>query len=125
MININTIQDYNNMLINNLDKVNLEEYFKFIINNIYKNLDLTCMNYFLELCNYEDEFYVEHIKLQDKYNLNNLKFICGIQKYNNTKLNKYNENYNIIRREYNANPIQLYLLFKEEIKIDYKQKKIY
>ena len=36
------------------------------------------------------------------------KFIRGIQKYNETKIqNKYNE-YNIIKREYNANPIQLY-----------------
>jgi hypothetical protein len=61
----------------------------------------------------------EFILLQHKELLNNFKFIRGIQKLNESKINtKYSE-YNIIKREYNANPIQLYKMFKETVKENY------
>ena len=65
----------------------------------------------------------EFILLQHKDLLHNFKFIRGIQKYNETKIqNKYNE-YNIIKREFNANPIQLFKMFKETVKENYKLEK--
>jgi hypothetical protein len=67
-----TIQDYNNTLINNLDNINLTDYFKFIIKNIYKNLDLTFVDYFLELCEHEDKFYINHTKLQEYQVINDI-----------------------------------------------------
>jgi nitrate reductase beta subunit len=63
-MNIKVIQDYNNTLVNNLNNINLEDYFKHVINNIYKNFDLTFMKYFLELCDHDNEFYINHNKLQ-------------------------------------------------------------
>lgn len=65
----------------------------------------------------------EFILLQHKELENNFKFIRGIQKLNDSKIsNKYSE-YNIIKREYNANPIQLYKMFKETVKDNYKIEK--
>lgn len=66
----------------------------------------------------------EFILLQHKILNNEFKFIRGIQKYNDTKINNKYEKYNIIKREYNANPIQLFKLFKETIKEEYKIKKL-
>lgn len=41
----------------------------------------------------------------------------GIQKYNEVRLNNlYAGEYNIIKREYNANPIQLFNLLKKVVK---------
>lgn len=75
---MNTIQEYNNSLIDSLNKVDLDEYFKFIINNIYKNLDITFMDYFLKLCDHDGEFYINHIKLQEFKVINNIKS-CNIK----------------------------------------------
>lgn len=65
----------------------------------------------------------EFILLQHKELLNSFKFIRGIQKLNDFKINKKYSNYNIIKREYNANPIQLYKMFKETVKDNYKLEK--
>ena len=65
----------------------------------------------------------EFILLQHKELLNSFKFIRGIQKLNDSKINKKYSEYNIIKREYNANPIQLYKMFKETVKDNYKLEK--
>jgi hypothetical protein len=65
----------------------------------------------------------EFILLQHKELLNHFKFIRGIQKLNDSKINKKYSEYNIIKREYNANPIQLYKMFKETVKDNYKLEK--
>ena len=65
----------------------------------------------------------EFILLQHKELLNSFKFIRGIQKLNDSKINNKYSNYNIIKREYNANPIQLYKMFKETVKYNYKIEK--
>lgn len=65
----------------------------------------------------------EFILLQHKELLNIFKFIRGIQKLNDSKINKKYSEYNIIKREYNANPIQLYKMFKETVKDNYKLEK--
>jgi hypothetical protein len=51
------------------------------------------------------------------------KFIRGIQKYNESKINKKYSEYNIIKREFNANPIQLFKMFKETVQDNYKIEK--
>ncbi len=84
-----SIQDYNNKLVNNLNKINLNEYFKYIVKNIFKHLDLTFMDYFLELCDHEGEFYINHIKLQEYKVINNIKS-CNILQ--TLKLNNLIEN---------------------------------
>ena len=66
----------------------------------------------------------EFILLQSKILLNEITFMRGIQSYNEIKLNnKYTDNYNIIKREYNANPIQLFRMFKETVKEELKKEK--
>ena len=58
-----TIKDYNKYLINSLSNIKLDEYFKYIIINIYNNINIDFMEEFVELCNHEGEFYINHIKL--------------------------------------------------------------
>lgn len=65
----------------------------------------------------------EFILLQHKELTNIFKFIRGIQKYNDSKIQKKYSEYNIIKREFNANPIQLFKQFKETIKENYKLEK--
>jgi hypothetical protein len=65
----------------------------------------------------------EFILLQHKEVNNMFKFIRGIQKYNESKINKKYSEYNIIKREFNANPIQLFKMFKETVQDDYKIEK--
>ncbi len=50
-------------LANNLTKVALNEFFVAVHNQFYPDTDITFMNYFLELTEHEDEFYVHHSKL--------------------------------------------------------------
>lgn len=65
----------------------------------------------------------EFILLQHKELTNRFKFIRGIQKCNESRIaSKYSE-YNIIKRDFNANPIQLFKQFKESIKENYKLEK--
>ena len=65
----------------------------------------------------------EFILLQHRELLNNFKFMRGIQKLNDLKIQKKYSEYNIIKREYNANPIQLYKMFKDTMKDKYKIEK--
>jgi len=55
---------------------------------------------------------------------NHFKFIRGIQKLNENKINNKYVDYHIIKREYNANPIQLFKMFKETMKENYKIEKL-
>jgi len=58
---------------------------------------------------------------------NQVKELLGsnrIQSYNDSRLNKkYANEYNIIKREFNANPVQLYNSLKENVKKEYKIEK--
>lgn len=66
----------------------------------------------------------EFILLQSKVLPNEFTFMRGIQSYNDIKLNtQFSANYNIIKREYNANPVQLFISFKDTIKEQYKLEK--
>lgn len=66
----------------------------------------------------------EFILLQSQDEPLKFKFIRGIQTYNDNQINtRYQHEYNIIRREYNANPIQLFKLFKEVMNEEYNTEK--
>jgi hypothetical protein len=65
----------------------------------------------------------EFILLQHKELNNKLTFMRGIQKLNENKISKKYKEYNIIKREYNANPIQLFKQFKEAMKEKYNIEK--
>ena len=66
----------------------------------------------------------EFVLLQSKTNDNEFTFMRGIQSYNDSRLNKkYANEYNIIKREFNANPVQLYNSLKENVKKEYKIEK--
>lgn len=65
----------------------------------------------------EEEKRSEFVLLQSRDDPNEFKFMRGIQKYNEVRLNNlYAGEYNIIKREYNANPIQLFNLLKKVVK---------
>ncbi len=60
-----TIAEYNDSLITNLQKISLEEYFKAIHAQFHPDQDISFMEYFLELCTHApEEFVVNHTKLR-------------------------------------------------------------
>ena len=80
MSQFNTITDFNTYLSDKLKKVKLNEYFNLIQSQFYSNVDISFMDYFLELCNHENEFIVEHIKLQEYGVLTNINTSKDIKK---------------------------------------------
>jgi len=65
----------------------------------------------------EEQKRSEFVLLQSRDDPNEFKFMRGIQQYNEVRLNNlYAGEYNIIKREYNANPIQLFNLLKKVVK---------
>ncbi len=52
-----------------------------------------------------------------------MKFVRGICGRNERILKRDYKDYNIIKRDYNANPIQLFKMFKETMKEKYKNEK--
>ena len=75
---MNTINDYNNNLINNHIDIKLINYFKDVHSKFYNKVDISFMEYFLEICNKENEFCIDHIKLQEYKVINNIKS-CNIK----------------------------------------------
>ena len=65
----------------------------------------------------------EFILLQDNKNVNKFVFIRGIKKFNESKMPVKYKNFKVIKREYNANPIQLYNQFKQTMKDNYENQK--
>ncbi len=63
-----SITEYNANLINNMIDINLIDYFKEIHNIFYKDINISFMSYFLEICNKDDEFIIDHSKLK-KYKI--------------------------------------------------------
>ena len=59
---------YNMSLINNMIDINLIDYFKKVHDIFYKNINLTFIEYFLEICYKDDEFIIDHSKLK-KYKI--------------------------------------------------------
>jgi hypothetical protein len=65
MSQFQTITEFNTYLSDKLRNVKLNEYFNLIHSQFYSNIDISFMDYFLELTNNENEFIVKHIKLQE------------------------------------------------------------
>ncbi len=65
----------------------------------------------------------EFILLQSKNNVSDLKFIRGMFERNEKVISQKYKEYNIIKRDFNANPIQLFKLFKECMKEKYSIEK--
>jgi len=66
----------------------------------------------------------EFVLLQYKANINKFKFLRGMKEYNDKKIeNQYEDEYNLIVRDYNANPMQLFKKFKCIVQEEYKQAK--
>lgn len=63
MSQFNTISEFNKYLSDKLRKVNLNEYFSLIQSQFYSNLDISFMDYFLELITKKDEICIAHQKL--------------------------------------------------------------
>ena len=92
MSQFNTITDFNTYLSDKLRNVKLNEYFSLIQYQFYSNINISFMDYFLELCNNENEFIVDHIKLQEYKVINNLKSSTILQTLNSSNLIE-NEDY--------------------------------
>jgi hypothetical protein len=58
-----TIQEFNIYLSDNLKNVKLNEYFSLIQSQFYPELDISFMDYFLELIPKKNEICIEHQKL--------------------------------------------------------------
>jgi uncharacterized coiled-coil protein SlyX len=95
MSQFNTITEFNNYLSDKLKKVKLNEYFNLIQSQFYSNVNISFMDYFLELCNHENEFIVEHIKLQEYGIINTIKSSTIKQTLENTALLIENEDYQV------------------------------
>ncbi len=88
---MNTINDYNNNLINNHIDIELINYFKDVHSKFYNKVDISFMDYFLEICNKENEFCIDHIKLQEYGIINNIETSGKILR----SLNQFNLEENI------------------------------
>ncbi len=73
----NTIDDFNVYLLNNLTNLTLGDYFKQIHSQFYSDIDISFMEFFLELCEHENEFIIEHSKLKEYNVITNIKS-CNI-----------------------------------------------
>ncbi len=65
----------------------------------------------------------EFVLMQSKQNVNELKFMRGMFERNQRIIDTKYKEYNIIKRDYNANPIQLFKMFKETMKEKYRIEK--
>lgn len=63
-----SISEYNEQLINNMIYINIFEYFKNIHSKFYKNINLSFIEYFLEINNKDDDFIIDNHKLK-KYKI--------------------------------------------------------
>jgi hypothetical protein len=69
---MSSIEEFNNQLVSNLTKIDLKDYFKSIHSKFYNTVDISFMDYFLDICNKEDQFCIDHIKLQEYKVVNNI-----------------------------------------------------
>ena len=63
-----SIAEYNSKLINGMIDIDLIDYFKEVHRMFYKDINIIFMEYFLEICNKDEEFIIDHSKLK-KYKI--------------------------------------------------------
>lgn len=94
MVNTSVIIEYIKQQANNLVKYDLIEFFKLMHTNYFSNIDISFMEYFLELCDKQDEFCINQEKLKEYgvlTNINNSNYIK--QCLNNRLCLEENEHY--------------------------------
>lgn len=96
MVNNSIIIEYINKQANELIKYDLVDFFKIIHNTYFQDIDISFMEYFLELCNKRDEFCINHNDLVkfDVFKLKNLSDNVR-QRIENLELIK-NEHYSLL-----------------------------
>ena len=65
MTQFNNINEFNNFKSEHLTNFNLINYFKNVHSIFYKDIDITFMDYFLEICQHDDKFVIHHDKLKE------------------------------------------------------------
>jgi len=65
MTQFNNINEFNNFNSEHLTKMDLIDYFKKVHSVFYKDIDITFMDYFLEICQHDDKFVIHHNKLKE------------------------------------------------------------
>ena len=65
MTQFNNINEFNNFNSEHLTKMDLIDYFKKVHSVFYKDIDITFMDYFLEICQHDDKFVIHHDKLKE------------------------------------------------------------
>lgn len=98
-----SIDEFNTCLSNKSIYLKLEDYFSHIQIKYYPDLDISFMNYYLTLINNEENFIVEHIKLQEYGIINNSDDNIR-QILDNTKLFVKNKDYLVDNNEYKLTP---------------------
>ena len=88
MLKINEIKAYKDNLVNNMDKIDLNEFFNYIIKNIHSNLDLSFKDYFMEICDKDGKFIINHSKLVEFKVINNAETSAKIKRC----LDKFKDN---------------------------------
>ena len=67
------INTYNETLLNNTPKLDISQYFVRIHKEFYSNIDISFMNYFLEICNKNGQFIIKHEMLKKYGVINNIE----------------------------------------------------
>jgi len=116
MSQFTTIQEFNTYLSDKLRNVKLNEYFNLIQSQFYSDLDISFMDYFLELCNHENEFVVEHTKLQEYGVLTNINTSKDIKKSLERLFLIENKDYKVIKTEV-LNRLRNHTTIKNEYKL--------
>jgi hypothetical protein len=114
MNKISLIDQFNKYLVNNLNFYDINKYFKSIQIEFYSNLDISFMEYFLELMNnnHQSIFIVNNIKLQE------YQIITNIQNSLDALMLNENIDYQIINKEYKLtlNAFKLCLIYSNDSK---------
>ena len=96
MVNTSVIIEYIKKQANNLVKYDLIEFFKLMHTNYFSNIDISFMEYFLELCNKQDEFCINQEKLKEYGVLTNIDSSTFIKKCLKDRLKlEENEHYRV------------------------------
>ena len=74
---MSSVQEFNNNLVNNLSKIDLNDYFNEYHSKFDKNIDISFMDEFLSMVENEDICYINGNKLRDYGVINAKKFKSG------------------------------------------------
>ena len=85
---MNSAKTYATQLANDLTKITMTEFFVNVHSQFYSDQDISFMEYFLELTEHEDEFYVHHSKLAEYGIMTSTDSYDAFGRFKNLKLVK-------------------------------------